>query len=174
MFSSVPSPPNEVLTEPSPKSSSSLYLWLYALVDWRIRSIGLSFAHDRPGAWQMHPVSGFALDTRAFCIFAQKSGHAPIITHSALTSPLIFGCIALFSLALSSNHVMHRLSDPWLWLCHRYPGASDVLGDSIITPLARKKISHGHKKNRKTWFHPFVHKSRQAAIITPSARALIS
>ena len=49
-----------------------------------------------------------ALDTRALCIFAQKLHHAPIITHSALTSPLILGRTAPFSLASPTNCVMHR------------------------------------------------------------------
>ena len=72
---------------------------------------------------------GFALDTRA---------PAP----SSLASP--------------TNHVKYRLSDTWL--LPSIPGHQWHIrgGDSAMPPLVRNNISHGHKKNRKTWFGPLL------------------
>ena len=182
-------------------------------------------------------VFGFSLDTWALWIlnsgFAQTLDHAMIITSSSSTSPSIFGRCAFSdlvsqiestrcrlcswysgasSLASPTNRAKHRLSDTRL--SPSIPGRQwHIRGGGFGHALfGQKKISHGHKKNGKTWFGPllcesiivarhemapatvpphpeilytplpgalhlgsgFVHESRHAPIITPSAQASIS
>jgi len=69
----------------------------------------------------------------------------------------ILGCLVPSSLASPTNRVNHRISDTWLSpSIPAIPGPQWHVRGIWPCPIGQKKISHGHKKYRSTWFGQLI------------------
>ena len=98
-------------------------------------------------------VFNFALDIQRLCILGSGIPHRSNLLVFGFALDTRTPCILFSGFTHKSHPVNHRLSDtritPSIPVPHWH-----VRGGFGLAPLVRKKISHGHKKYRSTWFGP--------------------
>ena len=135
--------------------SAAVIISGYDLETQSLRDVGLSFDHDTR---VLHMIIRYLASPSvySFSHFGSSTLGSPKHRVDGICGSIL-GCLALLlwlHQQIASTTEYQTLGSRHRYL--RYLGPSGTLGVFGLVPSVRKKISHGHKKYRSTWFGQLI------------------